>query len=102
LLIDFYIWQALKVITKNNNLQSQEIVKIIFWGISLISVAGLWAYNFISADSLGIKLRTVIVSMLFIVYVSKLIAVLFIVIDDISRLFMWLKEKLEQKKISGL
>lgn len=93
LLMDGYIWQAVKVILQNSSLHTQTLVKFLFWGLTIITLMGLWAYNFISPDILGSRLRTFIVASLFIVYGSKLFSILFILMDDLFRLFQWSKEK---------
>lgn len=98
LLIDWYVWQAVKVVFQSSNSQVQIIVEYCFWGLTMITLVGLWAYNFIDPDILGVKLRTVILSGLFVNYCSKLFSVAFILIDDISRLFIWLKQKLFSDK----
>lgn len=93
ILIDWYVWQAVQIVFKGRDRRMQVIVKHGFWGAAAIILAGLWAYNFIDPDILGTGIRTVIAAGLFISYGAKLFSVVFILIDDISRLFDWVRSK---------
>lgn len=94
LLMDWYVWQAVKVVFQNNTEQTRQIVKWIFWGITALTVSSLWIYNFADPDTLGRKMRTVILFSVFAVYGSKLFSILFIFLDDLIRFFTWTKGKL--------
>lgn len=102
LLIDWYVWQAVKVVFGNSTASVQTAVKWIFWSITLITLSGLWAYNFLSPDFLGVRVRTFILYTLFAGYAAKLFAIFFILIDDISRLFQWSKEKVAPTNETGM
>ncbi|MEA5259727.1 metallophosphoesterase [Arcicella aquatica] len=87
LLIDWYVWQAVKVSVQNTSANTQNIVKYVFWAFTAISMLGLWLYNFTPPEWLGKNLRTIIMVGVFISYISKIFVVLFLLIDDIIRLF---------------
>ncbi len=93
LIIDWYVWQAIKVASNSASQQSQLIIKYIFWGITAITLSSMWLYNFTNPDWLGKNLRTIIMVGVFINYTSKIFAVLFIFIDDIGRLVRWIISK---------
>jgi uncharacterized protein len=93
LLIDWYVWQAVKVSSQNLSQNSQSIIKYIFWGVTTLTLAGMWAYNFINPDLLGKNLRTFIMVGVFINYFSKIFVVLFLIIDDLGRLVRWIVAK---------
>jgi uncharacterized protein len=65
-------------------------VKYIFWGLTAITLAGMWAFNFINPDLLGKNLRTIIMVGVFMSYFSKLFAVVFLLIDDFARFIQYL------------
>lgn len=104
LLIDWYVWQAVQVAFQNTSGQTQSIVKWSYWGFTAVTLASLWAYNFVNPDLLGRRLRVFILSSLMIIYLSKLVSVVFILLDDIIRVFKWLKEAIFPNKevISGI
>lgn len=100
LLMDWYVWQGIKVIFQNSSAQTRDIVKWLFWGITVMVLTGLWLYNFMSPDLLGVRLRAFILSCLFVIYCSKLVVIVFILIDDLSRFFNWTKNKMSQDRES--
>ncbi|MES2797549.1 MAG: metallophosphoesterase [Bacteroidota bacterium] len=93
LLIDWYVWQAVKVAVQNTASQTQAIVKYLFWGVTVLTILGLWLYNFTNPDLLGKNLRTVIMVGVFMNYFSKIFVVIFLFIDDIGRLIRWIYSK---------
>lgn len=93
LLIDWYVWQAIKVAINSTSSTTQLTVKYIFWGLTAITILGLWVYNFTNPDLLGKNLRTVIMVGIFMSYFSKLFAVIFLLIDDFGRLIRWIYSK---------
>ena len=94
LLIDWFLWQVAKVAFQNTTVQTREAVKWIYWGLTITVLVGLWAYNFISPEIMGVKLRTLILGSLFVTYSSKLFSVILILIYDTSRFFSWSKNKI--------
>ncbi|MET3128478.1 putative MPP superfamily phosphohydrolase [Arcicella rosea] len=93
LLIDWYVWQAVKVSIQNTSANTQNITKYIFWGLTSITMLGMWLYNFTPPEWLGKNLRTIIMVGVFINYFSKIFVVLFLLIDDIVRLFRLIVSK---------
>jgi uncharacterized protein len=93
LLIDWYVWQAVKVSTQNLSQNAQNITKYIFWGVTAFTITGMWVYNFVNPDLLGKNLRTIIMVGVFINYISKIFVVLILLVDDLLRLFQWITSK---------
>ncbi|MBI1227313.1 MAG: metallophosphoesterase [Bacteroidetes bacterium] len=94
LLIDWYVFQAVDVTFQGASAQIQGIVKWAYWGFTALTIAALWAYNFANPDLLGPRLRKIILSSLLIIYLSKLVPVVFVLIDDIIRFFKWIKQSI--------
>jgi uncharacterized protein len=93
LLIDWYVWQAVKVAVQNTSNQTQQVIKYVFWGVTAITILGMWLYNFTNPDWLGKNMRTVIMVGVFMNYFSKIFVLIFLLIDDIGRLFRWIYSK---------
>ncbi len=89
LLIDWYVWQAVRVSFQQTTQQTQQLVKYIFWGLTTLTLSGMWAYNFINPDLLGKNMRTIIMAGFFVNYASKLVVLIFLLIDDLIRLIRW-------------
>ncbi len=102
LLIDWYVWQAVKISTQNIAQSSQNIVKYIFWGITALTITGMWLYNFTNPDWMGKTMRTVIMVGVFINYVSKIFVILFLLIDDLGRLGRWIISKFSGTSSQGV
>ncbi|WP_339813714.1 metallophosphoesterase [uncultured Imperialibacter sp.] len=89
LAIDWYIFQAVRLATADVSLTTRKIVYWIFWGVTTLSVFGILVVNF--ADLSAVKgLRTFIVLGIFINVMSKLFALIFLLVGDIIRGFQWL------------
>jgi uncharacterized protein len=93
LLIDWYVWQAIKVAINGTSSSMQVFVKYFFWGLTTLTLLGMWLYNFTNPEFLGKNLRTVIMVGVFMSYFSKLFTVLFLLIDDIGRFFRLIYSK---------
>lgn len=91
--IDFYVFQAVKTITHDWSLSNKKIAHGIYWGFTVLLIAGLFTFHFVDADKVGRGNRTVIMVSIFMVYFSKIFAVIFVFIDDIVRFFKWLSIK---------
>lgn len=87
LLIDWYVWQAVKIVFQHSTVQVQQFAKWAFWSLTAIIIFGLWLYNFAPPDTLGRRLRTAILFSLFAVYGSKLLSVSLIFLGDVARFF---------------
>lgn len=99
-LIDLYLWQAIRVLIKDRAIWYKKFIKTIFWSIPFL-VLFLFALNFFTSFSESNRLvRTYLMAFFFIVYASKLVAFLFILIDDIKRLFIWIWRVIERKLLN--
>ncbi len=101
LLIDWYVWQALRVSFQNTSQTVQSVVRSIFWGLTVLTLTGMWLYNFTNPDWLGKTLRTWIMVGVFMNYFSKLVVILFLLIDDLGRLVRWLVAKEQEWQGKG-
>ncbi|MCU0326023.1 MAG: metallophosphoesterase [Spirosomaceae bacterium] len=89
ILIDIYVWQAIRLVIKGSSINVQRITSYVFWGITAISIAIMFIGFVMQPPAVTYKMRTVMAAIVFIVYISKLIVVLFMFVDEIIRLFKW-------------
>ena len=89
ILIDLYVFQAIKSVMSNWRHEVKLILGILFWGLTLISIASLFIYHFGDPQKVGRLWRNFIMVMLFVNYFSKLFAVIVLFVDDIIRGFKW-------------
>jgi len=91
LTIDWYFFQSLKTITSESSLNTRSWTTKIYWGISILSI--LVAIVLLIAYQNQWINRTMfayVMCVVFILFASKLTGSLFLVIDDIIRLFRWI------------
>jgi uncharacterized protein len=86
LLVDFYLFQAVKGSIKGFSLQTQRIIKIVYWSIPIISVLLTLATFVLYPAYLSGKARNLIIASIFVVNISKLLAAVFLLLADFVNL----------------
>ncbi len=90
IVIDIYSFQAIKTVTQGLGPAQRKIFFGIFWStlvLALSLMAGMLLSDFSSWPKI---LRNYAMAFVFIIYVSKLIMVPFVLVDDIIRLGKWI------------
>ena len=92
-LIDLYVFQAVKTTTQGWEVSNRKLAHNLYWALTAFLLAGLFTYHFVDPERVGRNFRTVIMVGIFMVYFSKIITVFFVFIDDIIRFFKWVSQK---------
>lgn len=100
LLVDWYVFQALKTATQHASPAVQRGLAYAHWGITAVSLLAFFLYHFAPPDLLGPRARLVIMVGLFINYLSKVLVVVFLLIDDLIRLGRWVFQKFNSPEIN--
>ena len=87
--IDTYVYQAVKLAVQNANSGIQIAVKTIFWFISALIILGILAYNFLPLSVWTNNLRVFFMGLVMVSIVSKLFMMIFLLIEDITRVIRW-------------
>lgn len=95
LLIDYYIFQAVKTSFDFESENKKKWLLRGYWFVVVITIAGLFLGIFLS---IGRVLRTVLFVWFFVHYFSKVFALPFLIIDDSRRLIIWIQRKLNLKR----
>ena len=90
LLIDWYVFQAVKTVSRSATESTQHIIGIVYWGFTAVSLLLYAVIQFLPPDSINRTTRTLLWAAVIIPYFSKLFAVLILLIDDVGRFFRWL------------
>lgn len=90
LLIDTYVYQAVRYLSRSASDSTQRTIAFIYWGFTILSLVAYIAMQLLPADSLSRQVRTFIWAGIAIPYFSKVFAVIFILVDDIGRFFRWI------------
>lgn len=89
LAIDYYLFQAVKVAMRNFTPTTQRWITYFYWAIPVlamtVTVLGFYMYP----AYLSYKTRNLLAASVFLLYISKVIAVPFLVLDDLGRLGRW-------------
>lgn len=93
LIIDFYFFQAVKTAVKNLSPDVQKWIKIIYWSIPIISLVSIVALFAVFPGYVNAKVRNLITATFFIIYISKLVGIVFLLIGDIVSFFRWVGSK---------
>lgn len=96
-LVDLYVFQAVRVAFKSATFIQPKTAERIFWAISIFCFGILLTSAFIDWHSWPKALRTYLFAFVFIWFFSKLIVVLFLLVDDLIRLFRWVTEFISSK-----
>lgn len=94
ILIDLYVFQAVKMLVQDWASYGRKSVTYLYWGLTIVSILALFTYHFVDPGKVGKSPRTFIMVGLFIAYFSKLFAVLFLFVDDVVRVGKWIVSKL--------
>ena len=97
-LLDFYFYQIIK---KYRVLSWTKPLFYIYWSFTIVTICNLFTYS-LNID-LGYHLKTIIFNMIIGNFISKLVALPFLLVDDFRRLFIYIfikKESSSKNKIS--
>ncbi|MFN4144682.1 MAG: metallophosphoesterase [Runella sp.] len=91
LLIDWYVFQAVKVLSKDFAPDNRRLVHSIYWAVPVLSlVVWLFTQFVLPPDALSRATRQFVWTALIVPYFAKLFALLFIAFDDLLRFFRWI------------
>lgn len=94
LVLDFYVFQAIKLVTQTASEKARSAIFMGYWAVSLSALLLFILLPFLNLDSISKGLRSVIFVLIVSVFFAKLIASVFLMIDDIRRGFQWVAAKL--------
>ncbi|MBP6024163.1 metallophosphoesterase [Ferruginibacter sp.] len=101
LVLDTYIFQAVKSVSQSLSPRAKTIVYSIYWGITAITVIGFLLFVYTGQDFLGRKIRTYLFATIIGLFLAKITAGVFFLIDDIRRGVQWGALKLFSNSRSG-
>ena len=86
-LIDLYVFQGVKLLIQNKSVITQRIVFWVYWSITALTIFTIFLGQWIDWHTWPKALRVYIFAMIFIVSLSKIIVTIFMLLDDVIRLF---------------
>lgn len=98
LAIDWYIFTGIKQLIKPWSVNNQRVVSIIYWSIPVISILLIIVGFYILGDRLSFQTRTFLGSFVLIIYISKILAAVILILGDLVMLlkksYAWIQETL--------
>lgn len=93
-LLDFYVFQAVKVVSQGASPKIKMIIFSIYWAVSVAAVILLVIMPFINYDSWPRSVRTYLFATVVGLFFAKVLSVVFFLLDDVRRLIQWASSKL--------
>ncbi len=93
-LFDLYVFQAVKTVAQNLSPKTKTIVYGIYWGITIIAIIGYLMFIYTEQAYLGRKIRTYLFSIIVGLFIAKMVAIVFFLIDDLRRIIQLISSKL--------
>lgn len=100
-LVDWYVYNGISVLLRNSSSTTKNVVKYVYWGITIITFGVILLYNFGNPDWFKGSSRALIFTGIFINYFSKVFGALFLLVDDIGRLGRWAYNTFKNPEPSG-
>lgn len=101
LLIDWYVYQALRAVSAGAAPRTRTIIQAVYWGVSAL-VAGSFLLLLLSRpDLMPRPVRNFIFAMIAGLFLAKLTIVFFVLLDDIRRLLQWVGLRLFWRPAAG-
>ena len=102
LLIDLYIFQAVKTVSAASSSKTKTIIQGIYIGISILFIVCFLLSVYSHSLSIPKIVRTYLFAMVAGLFVTKIAIVLFVAIDDVRRLFVWIISKFQNNTASAI
>ncbi|MCX6296129.1 MAG: metallophosphoesterase [Bacteroidetes bacterium] len=99
LLIDLYFYQSIKTVFANSTVFKRNLAFYIYWGFTLFSLLLFCTPSIFTFSDFPKFVRIYVFSFVVMVIISKLIGSVFILLDDIIRLFRWIGSYLQKQEI---
>ena len=93
-LLDVYVFQAIKVVSHAASPKWKLIIYGIYWTLSGAAILTLVLLPFLNYDSWPRAVRTYVFATIVGLFFAKIIAVVFLLLDDLRRLIQWASGKL--------
>jgi len=94
ILLDIYSWQGIKTMFKNRSAKFLNNFRKTYFGISILFVTFFTSLYFVPFLEAGNLFRVFTSAFVFIIYLTKLLFCIFLLIDDLQRFIQWSYRKI--------
>lgn len=89
LLIDWYVFQSVKLVSQHLSIRWKTIIYGAYWSVTIIIIAFILLGPFINFDNIPKLLRTYLLAIVIGLFLAKFVASIVFVVDDLRRLVQW-------------
>jgi predicted MPP superfamily phosphohydrolase len=101
ILIDLYVFQIVKVLSQTAGPKTRSILFITYWTISILALIILFILPYLNLDNNSKSVRSTLFAIIIGLFLAKLIASVFFLIDDIRRGIQWMVGKIFFRNTEG-
>lgn len=89
ILLDFYVFSALKSISHGVSEKTKAFIYVLYWVIAITALAGLIVFIFTDRNFMSKKIRTYFFATVLAFVFAQIVSSVFFLIDDIRRVIQW-------------
>lgn len=89
LLLDFYVFQAVKTVSQGAASKTKTIIYVIYWSISILALLLFVLLPYLNLDNHSKALRSTVFVIVAGLFFAKFVAAIFLLVDDLRRLIQW-------------
>ncbi|MFY7964951.1 MAG: metallophosphoesterase [Chitinophagaceae bacterium] len=93
LVLDFYVFQAVKAVSVNASLKTKNIIQYAYWIVSTITIITVICFPYIQSLNASKFFRNYVFAIMMGLLIAKIIAIVFFLIDDGKRGILWTVKK---------
>jgi predicted MPP superfamily phosphohydrolase len=101
ILLDLYVFQIVKTVSQSGGPKTKSIIFVTYWIISIAALVILFILPLLNLDNYSKGVRSTVFAVIVGLFLAKLIASVFFLIDDIRRAIQWLVGKLFFRNTEG-
>lgn len=94
ILVDIYLFFVVRSLSSAASQRTRSLVYSLFWTISGLTITGMLLFAYTAPDVMGRRFRLYLFAVMVALFLSKLIALVFFIVDDLRRGIQWLASKL--------
>ncbi len=94
LLLDFYVFQALKTVSQSSSERTKNIIFYSYWSLSIATIISVLLFPKLQLLHSSKFFRNYVFAILVGLLFAKIIAAFFFLLDDIRRVLLWTMQKL--------
>ncbi len=98
LLMDTYIFQAIKTVSQHVSPRVKIVIYSIYWTLSAVAVICFLLFLFTEQSFMGKRFRTYLFATFIGLFMAKMVAIVFFLIDDVRRVIQWVVGKISANK----